>query len=153
MTTTNSLSTQHLTLRRPIPRVALLVGAAIAWAATLGWSRSMGNGPGTMGFGWGEFLGVWAVMMAAMMLPTLWHEIPHEEAAAQQRLSALTIAFLAGYLSVWAATGIAALALATGAEHLAGDDSAATYAAAAFFTSVAFTSSAPRSHAPWQVAR
>ena len=45
--------------------------AAVAWAVTILLARIMGNGPGTMGLALLPFLGLWAVMMAAMMLPSV----------------------------------------------------------------------------------
>jgi predicted metal-binding membrane protein len=101
--------------RVTVPRAVLVAGAAFAWVATIRWAQSMGNGPGTMGLGWADFVGVWAVMMAAMMLPTVSHEIP----AAVQRRTARSLAFAIGYVSVWAAVGLVAYAAATGAAHLA----------------------------------
>jgi predicted metal-binding membrane protein len=49
----------------------LLGAAAIAWVVTVDRMQGMDAGPGTdLGaFGW--FAGIWAVMMAAMMLPSL----------------------------------------------------------------------------------
>ena len=44
--------------------------AAVAWTVTLVQARSMGNGPGTMGLASLPFLGLWVLMMAAMMLPS-----------------------------------------------------------------------------------
>lgn len=114
----------------PPPPAVLIAGAAVAWVVTLRSAQRMGNGPGTMGLGWDGFLGVWAVMMAAMMLPTISHEIP---AAAQSRITR-TLRFAIGYLSVWAAVGIVAFGAATAAAHLAMDDSkVATDAAALAF--------------------
>ena len=43
----------------------------VAWAVTVMLARSMGNGPGTMGLALLPFLGLWVVMMAAMMLPSV----------------------------------------------------------------------------------
>src|SRR5512142_564690 len=46
-----------------------LIVAALAWALTIAWSRSMDDmsmGPGSIG----PFVANWAVMMTAMMLPS-----------------------------------------------------------------------------------
>ena len=51
-------------------RVALLVVAAGAWVGTIIWARDTGDGPGTMGLGFGPFVAMWALMMTAMMLPS-----------------------------------------------------------------------------------
>lgn len=124
---TKTASHGRAATRVTAPRVALVALAAVAWLATIRWARSMGNGPGTMGLGWDGFLGVWAVMTAAMMLPTVSLEIP---ASAQLRI-VRALGFAIGYMSVWAAVGLAALAAATGAAHLAVHDSGVATGAAA----------------------
>ena len=45
--------------------------AALGWAATIAWARTMGVGPGTMGMSLAAFLFLWVVMMAAMMFPSV----------------------------------------------------------------------------------
>jgi hypothetical protein len=52
----------------------LLVAGAAAWVATIVWvrSRDMGAMPGTMGFSLPLFVAMWALMMTAMMLPSVW---------------------------------------------------------------------------------
>ena len=59
-------SLRHLTP----PASLLLVAAAGAWAGVALLARDMGSMPGTMGLGAGSFGAVWALMMAAMMLPS-----------------------------------------------------------------------------------
>ena len=49
----------------------LIVLAAIGWWWTLDQMRGMDNGPWTQLGAGGWFLGVWVVMMAAMMLPSV----------------------------------------------------------------------------------
>jgi predicted metal-binding membrane protein len=49
----------------------LLVLAAIAWALTSDQMSGMDAGPGTDPGTLGFFLGVWVVMMAAMMFPSI----------------------------------------------------------------------------------
>jgi predicted metal-binding membrane protein len=102
---------------------ALLAAGALAWVGTVTWaeSRHMGAMPGTMGFGLPGFVAMWALMMAAMMLPSGWpfvgvyaRTVQHDRAL---RLGALA----AGYLLVWAATGVAAYALARAFGHLAAE--------------------------------
>jgi predicted metal-binding membrane protein len=97
----------------------LLLGvAAIAWLVTADRMQGMDAGPGTdLGsFGW--FAGVWAVMMAAMMLPSL---VPMAGAYAGQarggshavtpRSLLGTALFAAGYLLTWVVVGAAAWVL------------------------------------------
>lgn len=93
----------------------LLGAAAIAWIVTVDRMQGMDAGPGTdLGsFGW--FAGIWAVMMAAMMLPSL---VPMAGAyAAQARGGSTdvtpqsllrTTLFTAGYLLAWVLVGVVA---------------------------------------------
>ena len=53
-----------------VPWLAVGALAAVAWVVTVVLARAMGNGPGTMGLALLPFLGLWVVMMAAMMLPS-----------------------------------------------------------------------------------
>ena len=58
---------------RVTTNLVLWSAAAVAWIATIVWaaSRDMGAMPGTMELGFATFVGMWAVMMAAMMLPSV----------------------------------------------------------------------------------
>ncbi|HEX9358916.1 MAG TPA: DUF2182 domain-containing protein [Streptosporangiaceae bacterium] len=115
------------------PASVLLVVAAGGWLAVVAVARGMGAMPGTMGLSFGVFVGVWSLMMTAMMLPTI---APF--AALYTR--ALTghrprrIAELAtGYLLVWTFAAGPAYALAWLAGELAGTRPAARVMAAAIF--------------------
>ena len=105
-------------MRAAEPRLTalfLLGAAALAWAVTADRMQGMDAGPGTElgSFGW--FAGVWAVMMAAMMLPSL---IPMAGAYAGRARSGsadvtpqsllLTTLFTAGYLLAWVLVGLVA---------------------------------------------
>jgi predicted metal-binding membrane protein len=93
----------------------LLGVAAVCWLVTVDRMDGMDMGPGTDlgGFGW--FAGVWAVMMAAMMLPSL---VPMAGAYARRarggaavvtpRSLVGTTLFAAGYLLAWILTGLVA---------------------------------------------
>ena len=92
--------------------VPLLVVAALAWLWTYGRSSSMGNMPGTMGMSAPAFLGMWALMMTAMMLPSAAPvAVLHTRTIRSRRMIRITV-FVAGYLLVWAASGVPAYALA-----------------------------------------
>jgi predicted metal-binding membrane protein len=92
--------------------------AAAAWVGVVAVSRGMGDMPGTMGLSLGAFLAVWALMMTAMMLPTiapfaaLWTRTFTDRRA--RRIAELA----AGYLLVWIAAGLPAYGLAWLAEDL-----------------------------------
>ena len=94
--------------------IALLVGfAAVAWVITddrmTGMDAGPGTDPGTLGF----FLGVWVVMMAAMMFPSIapmvvMHVRMQEgrrERGAEVQIGG-TALFVAGYLLVWTGAGL-----------------------------------------------
>ncbi len=92
----------------------LLAAAVVAWLVTADRMRGMDIGPGTDLGGLGWFAGVWAVMMAAMMLPSL---VPMADAYAGQaragsetapRSLMQTTLFVGGYLLAWVLVGRAA---------------------------------------------
>ena len=92
-----------------------LAGAGWWWAVER--MQGMDDGPWTaLGtFGW--FLGVWVVMMAAMMFPSVALTIALYARMTRQRSPSSPIAFTAGYLVTWTAAGVAAFAIAAGAER------------------------------------
>jgi predicted metal-binding membrane protein len=95
--------------------VALLLGLAVAgWWWTLDQMRGMDNGPWT-GFGsLGWFLGVWVVMMAAMMLPSIAPTVALYSRMTRQRFVLLPLLFATGYLLTWAGAGVLAFAARDG---------------------------------------
>jgi predicted metal-binding membrane protein len=106
-----------------VPWITVAALAAVAWAVTVLLARNMGNGPGTMGLALLAFLGLWVVMMSAMMLPSvapvavLWTRLITGASAGPSRLMRMS-AFLTGYLLAWAACGAVAFAALTGAGRL-----------------------------------
>jgi predicted metal-binding membrane protein len=105
------------------PWIAVAALAAVAWAVTVMLARNMDNGPGTMGLALLPFLGLWLVMMAAMMLPSvtpvavLWTRLISGASAGPRRLMRIC-AFLAGYLLAWAVYGAVAFAVLAGTGRL-----------------------------------
>jgi predicted metal-binding membrane protein len=103
--------------------IAVAALAAAAWVITVVLAREMGNGPGTMGLALAPFLGLWVVMMAAMMLPSvapvavLWTRLISGASAGVGRVARLGM-FLGGYLLTWAVIGAAAFAVLTGTGRL-----------------------------------
>jgi predicted metal-binding membrane protein len=89
-----------------VTAVFLLAAAAIAWVVTVDRMQGMDAGPGTdLGsFGW--FAGVWAVMMAAMMLPSLAAQARGGSADVTPQSLARTTLFTAGYLLAWVLVGL-----------------------------------------------
>src|SRR5919201_3300258 len=93
--------------------IVLVAAAAAAWAVTVDRMRGMDAGPGTDLGGLGWYLGIWVTMMAAMMLPSaapmvlLFAKVSGDRAR-RGRAFVPTWVFVAGYLAVWTAYGLAA---------------------------------------------
>jgi predicted metal-binding membrane protein len=103
----------------------LVVLAAIGWAVTDDRMAGMDAGPGTDLGGLGWFLGVWVVMMAAMMFPSIapmvimYARIQEGKRDREQAAPAgATPLFVAGYLVSWAAAGIAGYLIFEGVRSL-----------------------------------
>jgi predicted metal-binding membrane protein len=97
------------------PVAAALVGLAlVAWVVTVQRMDGMDAGPGTDLGALGWFLGLWVTMMAAMMFPStapmasVVARVAAGPAGAASRAIGATAAFVAGYLAVWTAAGVAA---------------------------------------------
>jgi predicted metal-binding membrane protein len=105
------------------PWIAVAALAAVAWAVTVMLARGMGNGPGTMGLALLPFLGLWVVMMAAMMLPSvapvavLWTRLISSASTGPGRVMRMSL-FLGGYLLAWAAFGAVVFAILIGTGRL-----------------------------------
>ena len=110
-------------LRLPASGVVLVVLAVVAWVATIAWanSRDMSAMPGTMGLGLGEFVAMWALMMAAMMLPSVWPFVAVYERTIRAHRVARLGALAGGYLLAWALVGVAAYGVAWVFGELAAD--------------------------------
>lgn len=89
---------------------ALLAAAALAWWSTADRMAGMDAGPGTALGSVGWFTGVWATMMAAMMLPSLAPTAAAFAALVRRELSRVLL-FAGGYLLVWSVAGIGAYGL------------------------------------------
>jgi len=102
--------------------VALLfVLAGIGWWWTLDRMRGMDNGPWT-GLGTpGWFIGVWVVMMAAMMFPSVSPTVALYSRMTKARSAVDPVVFAAGYLLTWAAAGAFAFVIAFTGNRIAGD--------------------------------
>ena len=97
----------------------LVAAAALAWWWTAERMRGMDAGPWTSLGGLGWFLGVWIVMMAAMMLPSLTPTVALYGRMLEASSRVRPLLFTAGYLAVWAASGLAAFAVAVVGRRLA----------------------------------
>ncbi len=103
---TRGLAPAFAAARARLGLVALLfVLAGFGWWATLDQMRGMDGGPWT-GLGtlaW--FLGVWIVMMAAMMLPSVAPTVALYSRMTRSRSPIAPLFFTAGYLVAWAGVG------------------------------------------------
>ena len=108
-------------VRTRLALVALLFAlAGIAWWITTDRMRGMDEGPGT-GLGtlsW--FLGVWIVMMAAMMFPSVSPTVALY--SRMSRSTAASLVFVSGYLLAWTAAGVLAFAVSDLGGNLLGSE-------------------------------
>lgn len=92
----------------------LLAAAAGAWAGVILLARGMQPVlPGPMGLALAPFIGVWTLMMAAMMLPSAVPFVALYTRTFASRRAVRLVTFVAGYLLVWALASLPALAIGT----------------------------------------
>jgi predicted metal-binding membrane protein len=96
-------------VRSRLGLVALLLAlAGLAWWSTADRMAGMDAGPGTDLGALGWFLGVWVVMMAAMMLPSMAPTAALYARMTRRRGLDQPLLFAGAYLLVWAAAGLLA---------------------------------------------
>jgi len=100
---------------------ALFALAAVAWWSTADRMRGMDAGPGTDVGALGWFLGVWLVMMAAMMLPSVSPTVALYARMARRSAPVAPFVFAAGYLATWTAAGLLAYGIFELGRSLLGD--------------------------------
>ena len=94
--------------------VALLFALSVlAWWFTVDRMRGMDQGPGSDLGTLGWFLGVWLVMMAAMMLPSVSPTVALYSRLTRTRAPQQPLLFTTGYLLVWGVTGLVAFGVST----------------------------------------
>jgi predicted metal-binding membrane protein len=99
----------------------LLALSAGAWWSTAQRMAGMDAGPGTDLGALGWFVGVWVVMMAAMMFPSLAPTVALYATMTRRRGFDRPLLFAAGYLLVWGAAGVGAYGLFVIGRSLFGD--------------------------------
>lgn len=105
--------------------IGLLTLAALAWAGVIAYVRDLGNGRGSMGMSLREFMPMWTVMMAAMMLPAVAPVSSlYARTITRQRSRRLAL-FVAGYLISWGLAGLPVYGLLRLVDHIAGDSDTA----------------------------
>jgi predicted metal-binding membrane protein len=111
---------------------ALLVLAALSWWNTVGQSHDMSSmvqGIAQVGrdmpfdMSVGLFMTMWVAMMVAMMFPTIAPVVLLHRLVVKRRGEGAipTVAFVGGYLLVWAAIGLIPLAALVGFRHVASE--------------------------------
>jgi predicted metal-binding membrane protein len=148
---------ESATLRRapPLPGLIqlalvglLVILAVVAWVLTDARMGGMDAGPGTDLGTLGFFVGVWVVMMAAMMFPSIapmvvmYSRIQEGKRDRGKDVAAgATATFVAGYLVSWAAAGLVGYAVFALGSSLSGDafawDNAGPYLAGAVIVGAA----------------
>ena len=109
-------------VRARLGLVALLLAlAGVSWWWTARTMQGMDNGPWTGLGSLGWFLGVWVVMMAAMMFPSAAPTVALYSRMTKQRSPASPLIFAAGYLLTWAGVGALSFAIAAVGRGLGGD--------------------------------
>jgi predicted metal-binding membrane protein len=99
-------------LRRLTPHAAVLhLSAAVAWALVVAYARRTSGMTGTMGLGLIGFVGMWTLMTAAMMLPSVAPVASMYQRSVRSYRVLRLGGFTGGYLFAWAAAGLAAFFL------------------------------------------
>jgi predicted metal-binding membrane protein len=101
--------------------VALFGLAALAWWFTVDRMRGMDAGPGTDLGTLGWFLGIWLVMMAAMMFPSVSPTVALYSQMTKKRSPVAPLVFVAGYLLTWTVAGLLAFAVSEFGGRAFGD--------------------------------
>jgi predicted metal-binding membrane protein len=108
--------------RKRLGLVALLfVLAILAWWFTVDRMRGMDAGPGTDLGTLGWFLGIWIVMMAAMMFPSVSPTVALYSRMTKKRSPVAPLVFASGYLLTWTAAGLVAFGVSEMCGRTFGD--------------------------------
>ena len=108
------LSPAFAAARTRLGLIALLFAlAAVGWWWTVDEMRGMDGGPwtdlGTLAW----FAGIWVVMMAAMMFPSVAPTVALYSSMTKSRSPVAPLVFTSGYLVAWMSVGVFAFAVAT----------------------------------------
>jgi predicted metal-binding membrane protein len=116
------LAPAYAATRARLGLITLLLGlAGVGWWWTVEQMRGMDNGPWTGLGALGWFLGVWVVMMAAMMFPSVAPTIALYSRMTRERSPLSPLLFAAGYLITWGGAGLLAFVIAVVGDRAVGD--------------------------------
>jgi predicted metal-binding membrane protein len=107
---------------RPGLVALLFLLAAVSWWFTIDQMAGMDAGPGTDLGPLGWFLGIWTVMMAAMMLPSVSPTVALYARMVRGRIQLAPLMFTAGYLVTWAAAGLLAFGISGAGRSVLGGE-------------------------------
>ena len=108
------LAPAYAAARTRLGLIALFLAlAAVGWWWTAREMRDMDGGPWTELGTVAWFVGVWVVMMAAMMFPSVAPTVALYAKLKHTRALGAPLLFASGYLLVWSAVGLLAYALAS----------------------------------------
>jgi predicted metal-binding membrane protein len=118
----SDLGAAFAAVRTRLGLVALLfLLAGLAWWSTADRMAGMDMGPGTDLGTLGWFLGVWVVMMAAMMFPSVSPTVALYSRMTREHGVARPFLFTAGYLLVWGSAGVLAFGVFELGSAILGD--------------------------------
>lgn len=116
--------------------MGLSVVAAGLWVLTLARTPDMGSMPGTMGLSVSAFAGMWALMMAAMMLPSVAPVGAMYARTFRSHRGVRLVTFTSAYLAVWALSAAPAWAALRVVDSQLGAGRSGTVVASVVFTAV-----------------
>jgi predicted metal-binding membrane protein len=109
-------------VRSRLALIALLLAlAAAGWWWTADRMQGMDEGPGTPPGTLAWFIGVWVVMMAAMMFPSVSPTVALYARLTRRRAPWAPLAFTAGYLLTWSSAGLLGYGVFVLGRELAGE--------------------------------
>jgi predicted metal-binding membrane protein len=119
---TRGLAPAFAAARTRLGLIALLFAlATVGWWWTVDQMQGMDGGPwtdlGTLAW----FVGVWVVMMAAMMFPSVAPAVALYSRMTKSRSPVAPLLFASGYLVAWTSVGVFAFAVATAGARISGD--------------------------------
>jgi predicted metal-binding membrane protein len=119
---TGGLAPAFAAARTRLGLIALLLAlAAAGWWWTVDEMQGMDGGPwtdlGTLAW----FVGVWIVMMAAMMFPSVAPTVALYSHMTENRSPVAPLVFTSGYLAAWTSIGVLAFAVAAAGGRISGD--------------------------------